>query len=34
VHGWVFDVKTGYLIDLKIDFEKILAKIMEIYKII
>lgn len=34
VHGWVFDVETGYLIDLKIDFEKILAKIMEIYKII
>jgi carbonic anhydrase len=34
VHGWVFDVETGYLIDLKIDFEKILARIMEIYKII
>jgi carbonic anhydrase len=34
VHGWVFDVESGYLIDLKIDFEKILAKIMEIYRVI
>lgn len=34
VHGWVFDIHTGKLIDLKIDFEKILADIMEIYKII
>lgn len=34
VHGWVFDVKTGKLIDLKIDFVKILGQIMEIYKII
>lgn len=34
VHGWVFDVKTGKLIDLKIDFEKILGQIMEIYRII
>jgi len=31
VHGWVFDIKTGNLIDLKIDFEHILADIMEIY---
>lgn len=31
VHGWVFDIKTGKLIDLKIDFEKILRDIMEIY---
>lgn len=31
VHGWVFDVKTGKLIDLKIDFNKYLSKIMEIY---
>src|SRR5690606_21161489 len=31
VHGWVFDVKTGKLIDLKIDFDKYLSKIMEIY---
>ena len=31
VHGWVFDVHTGNLIDLKIDFEKYLNDIMEIY---
>ncbi|MFV0565929.1 MAG: carbonic anhydrase [Flavobacteriaceae bacterium] len=31
VHGWVFDVRTGELIDLKIDFEKYLRDIMEIY---
>ena len=34
VHGWVFDIHTGKLIDLKIDFPKILADIMEIYRII
>jgi carbonic anhydrase len=31
VHGWVFDVHTGELKDLKIDFEGILGNIMEIY---
>ena len=31
VHGWVFDVHTGKLIDLKIDFDSILKNIMEIY---
>ncbi|MCW1952952.1 MAG: carbonic anhydrase [Flavobacteriia bacterium] len=31
VHGWVFDVHSGKLIDLKIDFEGILNNIMEIY---
>lgn len=31
VHGWVFDISTGKLIDLKIDFEKELKGIMEIY---
>ncbi len=31
VYGWVFDIKSGKLIDLKIDFEKILGNIMEIY---
>ena len=31
VHGWVFDVHTGRLIDLKIDFEEILKNIIEIY---
>lgn len=33
VHGWVFDIHTGTLIDLKIDFPKILSNIMEIYKL-
>lgn len=31
VHGWVFDMSTGKLIDLEIDFKKILEGIMEIY---
>jgi carbonic anhydrase len=31
VHGWVFDVHTGKLVDLKIDFDTILKNIMEIY---
>lgn len=31
VHGWVFDMRTGKLIDLKIDFPKELKDIMEIY---
>jgi carbonic anhydrase len=34
VHGWVFDVHSGQLIDLKIDFPTILSQIMEIYRII
>lgn len=33
VHGWVFDIHSGKLIDLKIDFSKILENIMEIYKL-
>lgn len=31
VHGWVFDIHTGKLIDLKIDFDAIINNIMEIY---
>lgn len=31
VHGWVFDIHTGKLVDLKIDFEKYLEDIMQIY---
>lgn len=31
VYGWVFDIHTGQLVDLNIDFERILANIMEIY---
>lgn len=33
VHGWVFDIHSGQLIDLKIDFPKILSGIMEIYRL-
>lgn len=31
IHGWVFDVKTGRLIDLKINFAKILKGLSDIY---
>lgn len=31
VHGWVFDLHTGVLIDLNINFEAILKKIQKIY---
>jgi carbonic anhydrase len=33
VHGWVFDIHSGKLIDLKIDFTKILESIREIYRL-
>jgi len=33
IHGWVMDMATGKLIDLKIDFEKVLKGIMEIYEL-
>jgi carbonic anhydrase len=33
VHGWVFDIKTGKLIDLKINFPRILENIREIYRL-
>ncbi len=33
VHGWVFDIQTGRLVDLKIDFRKELKDIMEIYNL-
>ena len=33
VLGWVFDIETGNLIDLNIDFRKILNEIMEIYRL-
>lgn len=31
VHGWVFDIHSGKLIDLKIDFDHVLKNIREIY---
>lgn len=33
VHGWVFDIHSGKLIDLKIDVDKILGNIREVYHI-
>ena len=33
VHGWVFDIHSGKLIDLKINFEEKLRDIQEIYRI-
>jgi len=33
VHGWVFDIHTGKLIDLNIDFDAILKDIREIYNL-
>lgn len=33
VHGWVFDVHSGKLIDLKIDFIRLLENIKEIYRL-
>ncbi|GAB4014787.1 carbonate dehydratase [Spirosoma migulaei] len=33
VHGWVFDVHSGKLIDLQIDFIKLLENIKEIYRL-
>lgn len=33
IHGWVFDIHSGKLIDLKINFTKILEDIMEIYRL-
>lgn len=34
VHGWMFDINTGKLIDLEIQARKILENIMQIYKIV
>lgn len=34
VHGWVFDIHSGKLIDLNINFEEILKDIMEIYRLV
>ncbi len=33
VHGWVFDIHSGELIDLKIDFNEVLQNVMEIYRL-
>ncbi len=33
VHGWVFDIRSGKLIDLDIDFDQALEGIREIYRL-
>lgn len=33
VHGWVFDLKTGKINDLKLNFEGILRNIQEVYNL-
>jgi carbonic anhydrase len=33
IHGWVFDIHSGKLIDLKINIDKLMENIMEIYHI-
>lgn len=33
VHGWVFDIHSGELIDLEIDLDRIMAGIREIYRL-
>lgn len=33
VHGWIFDIRTGKLVDLNIDFEAVTQNIVDIYKI-
>ncbi|GJM33968.1 MAG: carbonic anhydrase [Saprospiraceae bacterium] len=33
VHGWVFDINSGKLIDLGINFDQILLEIMAIYRL-
>ena len=34
VHGWVFDMSTGKLVDLNIDYNSILESIKEVYNLI
>jgi carbonic anhydrase len=33
VHGWIFDISSGKLIDLNIDFQSIMKDFVQIYKI-
>lgn len=33
VHGWIFDIRSGKLVDLELDFEKVTKDISEIYRI-
>ncbi|OJW77680.1 MAG: carbonic anhydrase [Bacteroidetes bacterium 46-16] len=31
VHGWVFDLHNGYLVDLNVDFEAVLKEVQKVY---
>lgn len=31
VHGWVFDIHSGNLVDLNVDYDEIMKNVMEIY---
>lgn len=31
VHGWVFDIHSGQILDLNIDYEKVMEGIMQVY---
>ena len=33
IHGWVFDIRSGKIVDLEIDVEQVLKGITEIYKL-
>ena len=33
VHGWVYDISDGHLIDLKIDVEKDYPEFKDVYKL-
>lgn len=33
VHGWVFDMRTGTLVDLNIDFFSVMQDIQQIYNL-
>jgi carbonic anhydrase len=33
IHGWVFDIHSGRLIDLEIDYRKVMENVMEIYRL-
>jgi len=33
VHGWVFDLHNGYLVDLNVDHEAVLHQIEEVYNL-